>query len=278
MASPALLAPVRAADPDRHLSVLYAPEEMRDALLALYAFDAEVASIRDRIREAMPGELRLQWWRDALAAGVPTGHPVADALLEAVQAHRLPAQTLENYLEARTFDLYDDPMPSVSDLEGYCGETGSALIQLAAMVLDREAAASATEAAGHAGCARAIVGLLRLLPWHLAQGRCYLPRDMLAAAGTSPEALVAGEAGEAAVRAVQALAALARHHLTAFGRHAGTLPVSLRPAFLPLATTPACVARVERLPSEALSRPFEPGALRRQWVTLRRATRGWPGR
>ena len=29
-------------------------------------------------------------------------------------------------IDARIFDLYDDPMPSLNDLEGYCGETSSA--------------------------------------------------------------------------------------------------------------------------------------------------------
>ena len=42
----------------------------------------------------------------------------------------------DDYLEARIFDLYDDPMPGRAELEGYCGETASALIQLAALVLD----------------------------------------------------------------------------------------------------------------------------------------------
>ena len=30
-------------------------------------------------------------------------------------------------VDARVFDLYDDPMPSLNDLEGYCGETSSSL-------------------------------------------------------------------------------------------------------------------------------------------------------
>ena len=45
----------------------------------------------------------------------------------------------QNYLDARIFDLYDDPMPTRNDLEGYSGETASALIQLAAIVLDPRA-------------------------------------------------------------------------------------------------------------------------------------------
>ena len=51
---------VRAADHDRYLTVLYAPAEKRGALFSLYAFNAEIAGIRDRIHEPLPGEVRLQ--------------------------------------------------------------------------------------------------------------------------------------------------------------------------------------------------------------------------
>jgi phytoene synthase len=57
---------VRAADKDRFLSALFAPAHQRGPLFALYAFNAEIASVRDRAREPMPGEIRLQWWRDVI--------------------------------------------------------------------------------------------------------------------------------------------------------------------------------------------------------------------
>lgn len=66
---PADLQVLRRANPDRYLSILYAPAERREALAVLYRFDAEIVAIRDRIHEALPGEIRLQWWRDALAVG-----------------------------------------------------------------------------------------------------------------------------------------------------------------------------------------------------------------
>ena len=116
---------VRGADRDRYLSVLYAPADKRAPLFALYAFNAEIASVRDRIREALPGEIRLQWWRDAIANDEAGGHPLAEALLAAISSHNLPTKPFDDYLEARIFDLYDDPMPGRAELEGYCGETAS---------------------------------------------------------------------------------------------------------------------------------------------------------
>lgn len=266
---------VRAADHDRYLTALYAPADKRDALLSLYAFNAEIASVRDRVREALPGEVRLQWWRDVIAAGgeAGAGHPTAEALNATIAAFGLPKPAFENMLEARIFDLYDDPMPSRTDLEGYCGETAAALIQLAAMVLDPIEAPRFAELAGRAGCAQAMTGLLLLLPLHRGRGQCFVPADLLAAAGSSPEEFVAGDGGPGAQRAVSAMMALAREHLSAFEQGAARLPASLRPAFLPLALVRDYLTKMERgSPLEAVARL---SALRRHWLLLRRASKGW---
>lgn len=269
---------VRSADPDRYVSALYAADDKRAALLSLYAFNAEIAGVRDRVREALPGEVRLQWWRDVIgaeSAEAAAGHPLAEALVSTIAAHGLPRQAFDNYLEARVFDLYDDPMPSRTDLEGYCGETASALIQLAALVLDPESAPRFAGLAGHAGCAQGIAGLLLLLPRHRARGQCFVPMDVLAAAGSSPDEFLAGDGGPAAGRIVAATVALAREHLAAFRVGAPSLPVSLRPAFLPLALTQAYLDRIERLGATALARTPRLPLWLRHWLMFRRAVKGW---
>jgi phytoene synthase len=266
---------VRAADRDRYLSVLYAPEDKRPALFALYAFNAEIASVRDRVREALPGEIRLQWWRDAIARGEGAGHPLAEALLAAIGRHGLPKKPFDDYLEARIFDLYNDPMPGRAELEGYCGETASALIQLAAMILDADAAAAAAEAAGHAGCAQAITGLIRLIPLHRARGQCYVPRDVLAAAGTSAAAFIEGNDTASARRAVATMAALAGEHLGAFESRAVSIPQSLRPAFLPLALTGAYLGKIGRPGFDPVKDTADISTVRRHWLMFRRASKGW---
>ncbi|WP_167514641.1 phytoene/squalene synthase family protein [Mesorhizobium intechi] len=270
---------VRAADHDRYLTALYAPADKREALFSLYAFNAEIAGIRDRIREALPGEVRLQWWRDLVATdndGAAIGHPVADALKATISSHHLPKLAFDNMLEARIFDLYDDPMPSRTDLEGYCGETAAALIQLAAMVLDPLEAPRFAELAGRAGCAQAMTGLLLLLPLHRKRGQCFVPADILAAAGSTPEEFVAGDGGPGARRAVAAMTALAREHLSAFEQGAAELPASLRSAFLPLALSRAYLDRMEGWRSSPLDGVVRLSALRRHWLLVRRASKGWP--
>lgn len=271
---PAIAAELHRADSDRYLSVLYAPEDKRAALFALYGFNAEIASVRDRIHEPLPGEIRLQWWRDVIEAASPDaagGYPLAAALVEAIGTYDLPAKAFQDYLEARIFDLYNDPMPSRTDLEGYCGETASAIIQLSALVLDRDAASDHATIAGHAGCAQAIAGLIRLLPLHRARGQCYVPADILAASGASLETLLEGRDDVALGRVVIAMTALARDHLSAFRRRAATIPQSLRPAFLPVAPVAAFLAAIDHKGAGAVRETPEIAAWRRQWALFRAA-------
>ena len=130
---------LRDNDRDRYFASLVIPETARSAVQALYAFNADVASIRDRAREPAPGEIRLQWWADALKGeghGAVRSNPIAAELLDAVAAYRLPTGPLLRLIEARRFDLYDDPMPDLQRFEGYAGETASVLLQLDAMILN----------------------------------------------------------------------------------------------------------------------------------------------
>lgn len=267
---------MKQADNDRYLASLYAPEEKRAALAALYAFNIELASVRERVSQPLPGEMRMQWWRDVLEAGASEGaaSPLAEALQGVIQKYALPLQPFINMTEARIFDLYDNPMPSRNDLEGYCGETASALIQLSALILDADAAKDSGEMAGHAGCAQAIAGLLRSLPIHTSRGQCYVPVDILAAAGMSRDTFVLAKDVEGAKRAISALVALGREHLAQFEQQARKLAPSLRPAFLAVALCQAYFDRIETV-ANPLTEIATISPLRRHWLMFRRAMRGW---
>src|SRR5579863_10060204 len=122
---------VRTTDRDRYVATLFAPAEHRDALFALYAFNAEISRVRDVAREPMPGEIRLQWWREVVSgerSGEAAANPVAAALLATVQRGNLVVELLRTLIEVHRFDLYDEPMARLSDLEGYARGTGSTLI------------------------------------------------------------------------------------------------------------------------------------------------------
>src|SRR5579872_1206254 len=82
-------ASVRAADPDRYFSALFAPAPLRPLLLALYAFNHEVARVAETVREPMLGAIRLEWWRETVEgahAGTPRNHDVARGLAALFQS------------------------------------------------------------------------------------------------------------------------------------------------------------------------------------------------
>jgi len=268
---------VQEQDPDRAVSVLFAPADRRRHLLALYAFNIETARVREQISQPLPGEIRLQWWRDRIEAGRDgegggQGNPVAEALLDTIQRFDLPKDAFERFLEARVFDLYDDPMPDRQAFEGYAGETASALIVLAAMILGGRDAAQVSDAAGHAGVAQAAVGALRLLPIHRRRQQIFLPADLLAAAGTSADALLAGEA-EPTLRAVTTMLAFARDHLDRYRRQRAGLPKTLRAAFLPAEMTVLYAERIADRGLAEIETPSRIGPFRRSftyWRAMRR--------
>lgn len=242
-------AQVRDIDRDRYIADLFAPADRRGALFALHAFNVEVARVREAITNPMAGEVRLQWWSDALiggARGDVRANPVAAALLDTIEAYRLPRETFFALLDARIFDLYDDPMPSVNDLEGYAGETSSALIRLAGIILTGAADRGSADAAGHAGVAYAITGLLRSFPFHARRGQCYVPLDILAAHGLKRDDAVSGTATPALRAALGEMRVLARkHYELALASLRGVDP-RLLPAFLPLTLVPGDLKRMER--------------------------------
>jgi phytoene synthase len=259
------LAMLRDSDRDRYLACLLSPEDKRSALAALYALNAELARIRDLVHEPLPGEVRMQYWRDLLegtAHGSTEANPLAAALLSAIDTHRLPRQTFADMIDARIFDLYDDPMETRVSLEGYAGETASALIQLASLILSPEEAAKSAEAAGHAGVAQAIAGLLLLMPLHRHRGQLYIPLDILAATGLDRDAFLAGEDKKRISAAIEAFAGLGRDHLAK--ARSLFVPQPVFCAFLPAALAGAVLARGQKAGAALFDQPLQQPQWRRQ--------------
>lgn len=263
---------VREADPDRYLANLAAPKDKRPYLFALHAFNFEIARVRESVREPMLGEIRLQWWRDALqgeARGDVRANPVAAALDDTIVKFRLPRQALVDLIESRMFDLYDDPMPTLNDLEGYCGETSSSLIQLASIVLNDGKDPGTADAAGHAGVAYAITGLLRAFPIHARQGQLYLPVDILARHGVVRDDVVTGRGGPGLKGALADMRAIARRHVDQARTLRPTIPPAAEPAFRPLALVEPYLKAMEKPDYDPLHTPIDLPQWRRVWAVWR---------
>lgn len=272
-----MLADLRAADIDRYLALLLMPESVRDDLLVLMLFNAEIAAIRDRVREPMPGEIRLQWWRDVLSGergGDASGHPLASALLDIIARRAMPAAPLVAMCEARTFDLYDDPMPDRTSYEGYAGETASTMLQMSAFLIDPAMAAETATASGHAGVAQAVAGHLMMLPITQARGQVFVPGDLLAATGLDRESFLKGENKPALANALGAFAGFGRDHLVKAKAALAQLPGGVFPAYLPVALVEPVLARAEKRGADSLATSLQPPQWLRQWRLWQAARRG----
>jgi phytoene synthase len=239
---------LRENDRDRYLATLILGPKQREAMTALYAFSADIASVRERAREPAAGEIRLQWWADALVDaghGAVRANPLADALLEVIAEYSLPAPPLSRMIASRRFDLYQDPMPDVATFEGYAGETASALYQLAAMILNGGRPVEPGDAAGHLGVAHALVGHLRAFGYNASQGRIFLPWDVFAACGVTEGEVLAGQASDGLGVALARLAEMADGHLAKADAAIAALPRGLRAAFAPIAVVKAQRARLQ---------------------------------
>jgi len=177
-------------DRERHLCALTAPYDKRAGLMALIAFNRELARIGATVSEPMLGKIKLQWWIDVIPGivqGRPPSHPVARALAEAQDALAARSSQLKALAQARNFDLETERPASLDELRTYAYATGGALHTLMLDVLgvaDQDAYAAARDV----GAAWALIGLMRALPYRTS-GRDMLPsgstvRDVLAQAQT----------------------------------------------------------------------------------------------
>jgi len=266
---------VRAADRDRFLATLFAPRERRDALFALYAFNVEIARVREVVRDPVAGEIRLQWWSDVLAGdgrGEIEAHPVASALRASVARYGLPPKRLQTTISARRFDLYDEPMATLADLEAYADGASSSLIALAAQILNGDGASDIDALSHHAGLAHAIAGLLKAFPFHAARGQLFVPLELLERHGADREDVRIGRATPQLRSALADLRDSARRHLRQAQDMARTVSPDAMPALLPVALAGATLARMERGDYDPFV-PVEIAPWRRQWLIWRAARR-----
>ena len=264
---------VRARDFTSYAASLFVPRESQRAWLALAAFNSEIALIRDHVSQPLPGEIRLQWWRDTLtnAAAVAQadamGNPIAAELLRAIATYDLPIETLVRAIDAHIFDVYDDPMPDMAALEAHCRDTSAASYTLRAKILGG-ASPQIAGLAQHAGIADGLVEVMLALPRHSAWRQLYLPADLMNVHGVKAEDVFLRQRSGALNEALAHLRREARAQLDRALAMLVNAPPPVRAAFLPLAQTGKILRKLET------ADPFAPPPMSRLgvlWTMLRAA-------
>jgi 15-cis-phytoene synthase len=247
---------VRRVDPDRYLSALFAPAEVRPLLFALYAFNHELAHVGETVKEPMVADIRLAWWRESVEGacdGSPRNHDVVRALAVLFARTGVPLEPFEAMIAARRFDVGAAAFNDLGSLEDYADATSGNLMRIAARILDRERVPDYA-LLRQAGTAYALAGLLRAMPMHAARGKSFLPQ------------LLVNQGGEKHAITLIAKSALA-HHAAARSR---PKPGRAFAAILPATLVPLYARQIaDEEPARA-----EVPLFRRQWAMLKAAVRG----
>ncbi|HEX3485186.1 MAG TPA: phytoene/squalene synthase family protein [Micropepsaceae bacterium] len=264
---------IRNTDRDRYLASLFAPAHLRGHLFALYAFNYEIAKTADNVSQPVMGQIRLQWWREAvdeLYSGRVRNHEVAQAFAEAVRAHDLPRGLLDQLIDARENDLDEAPFEDWHSLKAYADATSGHVMRLAARILG--AGARLDHAAHEAGIAYALLGLLRAFPFHASRRRLMLPVEALRKAALSQEQILAGEMAPNVAALFGATVQRALDHLESARKAA--IPRAFLPALLPAATVPLYAKILVRPGFNPFRDSTEISIHRRQLAMLRAMMRG----
>ncbi len=202
---------VRKYDYDRWLSALFMPAEYREDIFAVLAFNSEISRIRETVSEVLLGDIRLQWWRGALAglkSGQDLDHPVVKALQKANSRNKVDLELLEQMIDARASDLDPAPFDTVDELVSYAEGTGGLLsAQIYALLGFTDG--DGRIAVQKMGTAFALTGVIRAIPYHLRQDLLLIPRDVLAEQGLTEETVFMRDNREAFFRAVSSMLSLA---------------------------------------------------------------------
>jgi phytoene synthase len=248
---------VQRYDRDRFQTVLFAPTARREALFALYAFNCEIARVRERVTEPILGRIRLEWWRETIAAAYEGGpvrrHIVVEPLTAAIREHALTREHFDRLIDARERDLDDGAPESLAALEGYAEAASARLVHLALEILGVDDNASC-QAGRHVGIAYALAGLLRAMPYQARAGRHLVPVDIAVRNELAADDYGALRTAAALRGAAAEIAAAASRHLALARTLRPPIGRAALPALLPAIVAARSLRRLERAGYD----PFDP--------------------
>jgi phytoene synthase len=172
-------------------AVLRLPPEKRRAVIAVHAFRREVEDVAVECSDPALALVKLQWWRQQLAAaygGAPQ-HPVARALQPGVRAFRLPESPFEQLIEGVEADLAPPRYPNLEALASHCLRTGSLASTISAEVLGYRDPKT-PDCVRDLGLAIELSRIVRDVGLDARRERIYLPLDDLHRFAVEPEEIL----------------------------------------------------------------------------------------
>lgn len=265
----------RAAPPGsmRYFSLLYAPQDKRDQLCALYVIDAEIRESAQSVNHDV-AHTRLQWWRgeiDRLVNGGPQ-HPATRLLHDTQAIESASYSKLHELLVAADMDLARMTYSNMSELRAYCSRSGGAIQELAAAQL---AAPLQLDEANRATANRIGIGvrqseILRDLRQDACDGRLYLPQDRLSEHNVSLEDLRGREVAPRVKTALREFRDAARNELQSA---LASTRATLRPLAVLAALHRRLLDRIAARDFDVAASRIDLGPVEKPWVAWKAARR-----
>lgn len=227
---------VRRGDYDRFLTALPAEPDAREMLFALYAFNLEVAKTSATVSEPVLGQIRYEWWREALEEAVKgemvRHHPVVQELSRILSAKREAADELQRLISGRERDIdAEAAFSDMDDFENYAEATSGSLLVAACQILGTTDPAIIS-AARKVGTAWAMTGMVRAAPHNLRRRQILLPLPLFEANGADITSLIELAPDEAAITTFREITLRSRALLEEARRDAGKIGHRIFPVFL----------------------------------------------
>ena len=221
-------------DYDRFLITLFAKSDVRESLYSLYAFNHEVAKIREAVSEPMLGEIRLQWWREAIEGitnSNPRNHEVVLALSGTFHQHSLTADMFTKVIDARAVDIYDKNPNTFSDFKEYLSCTSGNLMEIAVWIVG-ERGSHILSLGNKAGVAWGLIGTLRALRYHISLKKISFPQDLMDEHDVSKKDIFSMEATDGLRAMVKVICQEAEGHLQEITSQKNIINKDVKPLFL----------------------------------------------
>ncbi|MEH6547754.1 MAG: squalene/phytoene synthase family protein [Sneathiella sp.] len=270
--APFLAREAKRFDYDRWLASLFAPPSSRSRIHALLAFNGEISKVRETVSEVLLGDIRFQWWRDALknlGDEKYLNHPILRSLKIIISEHDLDVSLFENIIDARSTDLDPCPFVTNSELLKYAMGTGGLLNGLIYRVTGNTEEAG-YNAAQQAGKAFALTGIIRAIPYHANQDLLLIPQEILKNYTLLPENVFQDENRLAFYNIVKDLVDLAETEQTEAKKVVRGRPKSENPSYSLLALNELYLSRIASAKFDPAHRRMDIGPVRKIFTLLTR--------
>ena len=257
----------------RYFALLYTPDELRDAVTALFVIDSEIRESAQSANHDV-AHTRLQWWRteiDRLVNATPQ-HPATKALNLPNAPQRREFAKLHELIVAADMDLARMTYVNAAEIKAYASRSGGATAEVIAMTLNPQADTASRAVANRLGVAIRLTEIVRDARADAYGGRLYVPLDALDSHGAKLEDLAAKEYGAAPRAALRAVAEIASQE---FAAAMDDISKSGRAYLRPLAVLGALhrqlLKRIAQRDFDVAGERIDLGPIEKPWVAWRAA-------